>query len=91
MEDYAVEIYQPNPSIGIVITNLSFNTPWTVAKVEWTAQSGITYQMQATTNLMISNSWLDVEATVLGPVNWQTNNMAAQTNKFYRVTAPWTP
>ena len=90
VEDYMVKLFQPQPT-NLVITNLSFNVSNTVATVEWTAQSGITYQMQATTNLVTSNSWADVESPVLGPVNWQTNNMSAQTNKFYRVTAPWTP
>ncbi len=91
VEDYAVTLLQPVPSPNILITNLYFNASNTVATVEWNSQSGITYQMQATTNLMVSNSWVDVEATVDGPINWQTNNMSAQSNKFYRMTAPWTP
>ncbi len=90
VEDYMVELFQPQLSIDIVITNLSFIASNTVAKVEWTVENGITYQMQATTNLTVSNSWVDVEVPVVGPINWQTNNMSAQTNKFYRVTAPWT-
>jgi hypothetical protein len=89
VEDYMVELFQPQPT-NLVITNLSFNTAWTVAMVEWISETGITYQMQATTNLMVSNSWIDVESTVVGPVNWQTNNMSAETNKFYHITAPWT-
>ncbi len=88
VEDYMVELFQPAPT-NLVITNLTFLVSNTVAKVEWTVESGITYQMQARTNLM-TNAWVDVETTVLGPVNWQTNNMAAESNKFYRVTAPWT-
>lgn len=90
VEDYTVDLYQPIPT-NLVITNLTFNASNTVATVEWTAQSSIIYQMQATTNLMSSNSWADVEATVLGPLNSQTNNMVAETNKFYRITVPWTP
>ena len=88
VEDYLVELYQPAPT-NLVITNLTFIVSNTVAKVEWIAQSGITYQMQATTNLLVSNSFTNVEAPVLGPANWQTNNMSAQTCKFYRITAPW--
>ena len=91
VEDYAVTLLQPVPSPDILITNLYFNASNTVATVEWNSQSGITYQMQATTNLMVSNSWMNVGGYVPGPINWQTNNMSAQTNKFYRVTAPWTP
>ena len=91
VEDYLVTLHQSAPTNSLVITNLTFNVSNTVATVEWTSQSGITYQMQARTNLMISNSWVDVEATVLGPNNSQTNNMAVETNKFYRITAPWTP
>jgi len=88
VEDYMVELFQPQPT-NLVITNLTFLASNTVAKVEWTVESGIIYQMQTSTNLM-TNVWVDVEAPVVGPLNWQTNNMAAQTNKFYRVTAPWT-
>lgn len=88
VEDYMVDLYQPAPT-NLVITNLTFNAPNTVAMVEWTVESDITYQMQASTNLL-TNVWADVEAIVLGPSNWQTNNMAGETNKFYRITAPWT-
>ncbi len=90
VEDYLVEIYQPEPSPDITITNLFFTNANTVAQVEWNAQSNITYQMQSTTNLVISNSWVDVGSTVIGPVNWQTNS-TAPTQQFYRITAPWTP
>ncbi|MDF7824046.1 GEVED domain-containing protein [Pontiellaceae bacterium B12227] len=90
VEDYMVDLYQPAPT-NLVITNLTFNASNTVATVEWTVETGILYQMQATTNLVVSNSWADVEAAVLSPLNSQTNNMSAETNKFYRVTAPWTP
>ncbi|MBT8046609.1 MAG: hypothetical protein KJN67_05545, partial [Pontiella sp.] len=90
VEDYLVEIYQPEPSPDITITNLFFTNANAVAQVEWNAQSNITYQMQSTTNLVISNSWVDVGTEVVGPVNWQTNS-TAPTQQFYRVTAPWTP
>jgi hypothetical protein len=88
VEDYMVELFQPQPT-NLAITNISFNTSWTEAKVEWSSETGITYQMQATTNLMVSNSWVDVESPVVGPVNWQTNSMSAETNKFYQITTPW--
>jgi len=90
VEDYAVDLYQPQPSTNIVITNLFFSASNAVAQVEWNSESNITYQLQSSTNLM-TNVWVDVEATVLGPVYWQTNNMSAETTKFYRVTVPWTP
>ncbi len=90
VEDYMVELFQPAPT-NLVITNLTFLVSNTVAKIEWTSEANIIYQLQATTNLMVSNSFMDVETTVLGPVNWQTNSMSAETDKFYRVTAPWTP
>ncbi|MBT8042527.1 MAG: hypothetical protein KJN98_05100, partial [Pontiella sp.] len=90
VEDYLVEIYQPEPSPDITITNLFFTNANAVAQVEWNAQSNITYQMQSTTNLVISNSWVDVGTEVVGPVNWQTNS-TAPTQQFYHVTAPWTP
>jgi hypothetical protein len=87
VEDYAVDLYQPAPT-NLVITNLTFLAGYTNAVVEWTVETNLLYQMQASTNLM-TNVWVDVGATVLGPNNAQTNNMAAETSKFYRVTAPW--
>ena len=89
VEDYMVDLYQPAPT-NLVITNLTFSASNTVATVEWTAQPGITYQMEASTNLT-TNVWADAGAQVVGPNNAQTNNMAAETNKFYRVVVPFTP
>ena len=90
VEDYEVALYQPAPT-NLVITNLTFLAGNTNAVVEWTVENGIIYQMQANTNLLFSNSWVDVEATVTGPDNSETNNMASETNKFYRISVPWTP
>jgi len=45
--------------------------------------------MQSTTNLLISNSWVNVGGYVVGPLNRQTNSAAA-TNRSYRIVAPWT-
>jgi hypothetical protein len=89
VEDYSIDLYQPIPT-NLVITNLTFLAGNTNAVVEWTVENGIVYQMEASTNLT-TNVWIDVEAQVTGPNNSQTNNMAAETNKFYRVYAPMTP
>ena len=88
VEDYAVDLYQPIPT-NLVITNLFFTVSNTVANVEWTSQNNILYQMQASTNLT-TNVWVDVEASVPGPLNSQNNN-TAESDKFYRITVPWTP
>ncbi|WP_372846914.1 GEVED domain-containing protein [Pontiella sp.] len=90
VEDYAVDLYQPAPTNSIVITNQSFNASFTVTTNEWTVESGIIYQMESSTNL-VTGPWTPAGSTVLGPVNLQTDNMSAETSKFYRVTAPWTP
>ncbi|MEN8255582.1 MAG: GEVED domain-containing protein [Verrucomicrobiota bacterium] len=90
VEDYMVDLFQPIPT-NLVITNLTFLAGNTNAVVEWTVENGIIYQMQANTNLIFSNSWVDVEAQVVGPNNSETNNMASETNKFYRISVPWTP
>lgn len=90
VEDYQVILYQPVPSPDITITNIYVTASNTTATVAWNSQSGITYQMQSTTNLTLSNSWMNAGGIVLGPVNWQTNS-AAPTNQFYRIIAPWTP
>jgi len=89
VEDYMINLYQPQTSTNIIITNLFFNASNTVATVEWNAEANITYQMESSTNLM-TNIWITAGPEVPGPVNWQTNNMSVETSKFYRVTAPWT-
>ncbi len=88
VEDYMVDLYQPQTSTNIIITNLFFTASNTVAQVEWNSESNITYQVQSSTNLT-TNVWVDVGGWLLGPVNWQTNS-TAPTQQFYRVTAPWT-
>jgi hypothetical protein len=91
VEDYQVILLQPAPTApGLQITNITVTTSNNLATVQWTSQSNITYQMQSTTNLIISNSWINVGGNVVGPVNWQTNS-ASPTNQFYRIMAPWTP
>jgi hypothetical protein len=90
VEDYQVVILQPAPSPDIVITNITVTASNNTATVQWNAQSGITYQMQSTTNLTVSNSWMNTGAEVIGPSNTQTNP-ATPTNQFYRIMAPWTP
>ncbi|WP_372798888.1 GEVED domain-containing protein [Pontiella sp.] len=88
VEDYEVTLYQPIPSPALEITNLSFTVSNTLANIEWNAQTNILYQLQATTNLLVSNSWVDIESPVLGPVHLQTNAVTTS-QRFYRVTAPW--
>jgi hypothetical protein len=89
VEDYLVEIYQPAPT-NLMITNIVIQSSNTQAKIEWNAESNLVYELSANTNLMVSNGWAEVGGWVIGPNNWQTNDITADTNKFYRVTAPWT-
>lgn len=90
VEDYLVELYQPAPSVALVVTNLMFNAPFTMATIEWTVENGITYQMESSTNL-VTGPWIPAGITVIGPLNSQTDSIATDSNKFYRVTAPWIP
>lgn len=88
VEDYTVNLYQPAPT-NLVITNLTFNVSNTVATVEWSAQTGLVYQLQMSTNLL-TNVWANIGPLVMGPTNLQTNAVA-NSNQFYRVEAPSTP
>lgn len=90
VEDYVVDLYQPAPTNSIVITNQTFDASYSVTTNEWTVENGIIYQMESNTNL-VTGTWVPAGATVIGPVNSQTDNMTAETNKFYRVTVPFTP
>ncbi|VGO11802.1 hypothetical protein PDESU_00349 [Pontiella desulfatans] len=89
VEDYGVKLFQPAPT-NLVITKLTFNTGLTVSTNEWTVENGIQYQLETKTNLLVS-PWIPTGSPVIGPVNWQTNNISAERVKFYRVTVPWTP
>jgi hypothetical protein len=88
VEDYRINLYQPQTATDILITNITVTLSNDLAKIEWTAENNITYQMQSSSNLL-TNIWTDVGGEVIGPVNWQTNS-AAPTQQFYRITAPWT-
>lgn len=91
VEDYLVELFQPAPTVPLKITNLTFNASCTTSTVEWTVQSGITYELESTTNL-VTGPWMYVPGNpVIGPANSLTDNMSAETSKFYRVRAPYTP
>ncbi len=88
VEDYLINLYQPQTSTDIVITNIIVTVSNAVAKVEWNAENNISYQVQSSSNLL-TNVWTDVGGSLMGPINWQTNS-AVPTQQFYRVTAPWT-
>ena len=58
--------------------------------VEWNAETGIQYQLLATTNLDNGTNivWTNVGPIVIGPVYWQDDADAYAPQKFYRVMVP---
>lgn len=76
-----------SPAFWLTITNLYFSASNQTAHVEWDAQNNVTYQLQSTTNLLMTNSWTHVGAPVIGPNHTQTNS-ADPATQFYRVIAP---
>jgi len=90
VEDYLVELYQPEPSPDISVSNLVFDASVVTSTVYWAAQTGIACQLQSTTNLTVSNSWVDVGLPIVGPVNLQSDLISTNPVKFYRLTVPWT-
>ena len=93
VEDYVVDIYQPDPGT-IRFTNIVCQVGDTV-KVDWVSVNNIEYHLESSTNLLtVTNTGWTYEKTVTGPVN--SALMPIGTNmlfkaKFYRLRAPNTP
>ena len=93
VEDYVVDIYQPDPGT-IRFTNIVWQVGDTV-KVDWVSVNNIEYHLESSTNLLtVTNTGWTYEKTVTGPVN--SALMPIGTNmlfkaKFYRLRAPNTP
>jgi hypothetical protein len=94
VEDYFVVLYQPHPTTNIIITNVVVTNLFVTNQVvglAWTYETNVQYQLRAADALNSTNpAWYNVGPIILGPDHsyWETN--AVQTQKFYRVTAPFT-
>jgi hypothetical protein len=64
--------------------------PRRYVKVEWTPETGIQYQLQATAILTnnLPGFWSNVGPVVIGPVNIQMDTNAGAARRFYRIVAP---
>ena len=73
---------QSNPSLQITNTNGS-------ATISWPAQSGLSFFLQSTTNLLWSNSWVDstVPTTVVGD-RTMANLSMTNAQQFFRLKLP---
>lgn len=91
VEDHEITIYQNGPGADIVITNLI--RTGTIARVRWTAESGVIYEAQVTTNQLKDTNiaWTAFGGYVTGPANSQTDADTAARAKGYRVVAPFAP
>ncbi|MBU1909529.1 MAG: hypothetical protein KJ726_05750, partial [Verrucomicrobia bacterium] len=90
VEDYMVTIYQQGPA-DIVITNFVVVTNGLTFR--WNAMNAVVYQPQCTTNQLIATDlvWRALGGTVTGPANEQTDTNAVESQKVYRVIAPYAP
>jgi hypothetical protein len=98
VEDYSLVIRQRRPATNIVITNItvtnlvSGGVTQQVATIAWNAESGLSYQLQAVTNLTGAPTnlwWTDVGGLVIGPSNTQVETNSLQFERYYRVTMPF--
>ncbi|MBP7828867.1 MAG: hypothetical protein KA248_03000 [Kiritimatiellae bacterium] len=92
VEDYWITIYQPGPTVDIVITNLVRSG--TTARILWAAETGVVYEAQSTTNRLNDTNiaWQAFGGYVMGPANAQMDfGASADRLKFYRVAAPFAP
>ena len=100
VEDYQVLIRQRRPATNIVITNITVTSlviggmAKQVATIDWSAEPGIIYQLEAVTNLFgaPTNSlfWAEVGDVVIGPAHTRSETNAPQAERYYRVKAPYT-
>ena len=92
VEDYGgVLVLQPRPQDEVKIMDI-FPSAGTVV-VSWNAESNIIYQLQATTNIVLEPEpfWFNVGAPVQGPAHQQSDPLAGQPDKAYRVLVPSVP
>jgi len=98
VEDYQVVILQRAPLTNIVITNIvvtnlvAGGSVSNVVLLQWNAQVGVQYQVQAIGAL--SNAppflWNDVGPIIMGPANTYVETNSVMLERYYRVMAPYT-
>ncbi|MCU0784081.1 MAG: GEVED domain-containing protein [Verrucomicrobia bacterium] len=93
VEDYQVVIQQRVPVTNIVITNIvvtNLVAGTNVVLLQWNAQSGVQYQMQAVATF--SNAppflWNDVGPVFIGPANAYVETNSPTLERYYRVKVP---
>ncbi|HQL54838.1 MAG TPA: GEVED domain-containing protein, partial [Phycisphaerae bacterium] len=90
VEDYRFTVYQPAPIGGIAITNMVHASSNATVVIRWNGQSPIVYETQYVNALSTGMTWTTWGHAVPGPPYEQTNSVSSLTQRFYRVTAPYT-
>ncbi len=95
VEDYPLPIYQVGPTnpAGFLITNIVVDMSNNTYAILWDGESNVTYETQYRTNLVSTAAlpWTAWGAYVTGPPWRQADTNAVDSNKFYRVVAPYAP
>lgn len=92
VEDYQFTIYQQGPDTNtFAITNITRASG--NALIEWDGGTGATYETEYTLDLLSTASppWIKWGPQVTGAPLAQTDTNAVETDKFYRVVAPYAP
>lgn len=95
VEDHVFTIYQNGPTnpAGIVITNIVVEMSNLTYAILWDGETNVTYETQYRTNLVSTDAppWAAWGSYVIGPPWRQADTNAVDSNKFYRVVAPYAP
>ncbi len=92
VEDYQLLICQRKLATNVVITNIVVTNlvSQQVIKLQWNAESGISYQVQEATALTNSPLvWSNVPPEILGPANTLVFTNAQFFERYYRVRVPY--
>ena len=90
VEDYRFTVYQPAPTADIAITNMVHVSSNATVVIRWNGQSPTVYETQYVNALSTGMTWTTWGHAVPGPPYEQTNTVTSLTQRFYRVTAPYT-
>ena len=94
VEDHVFTIYQNGPTnpAGFLITNIVVDMSNNTYTILWDGETNVTYQTQFLTNLLDTvTPWMVWGANVSAPPWRQADTNAAETSKFYRLVAPYSP
>ncbi len=94
VEDRRLTLFQPSlPSSALAITNIAPSGTLTGGSslnvfVQWTTNGAALYRVDACTNLMAPRVWTNIVGMPISAGSW--NDVTPQTQRFYRVVAPYT-